>query len=63
MQEIIGGGTGEEEGQQEAPTVTLFPHPWLQPSVIATIPGIGPNKVQVLNFFTQICLFVPLRIF
>jgi leucyl aminopeptidase len=29
-------------------TVELFTHTWVQPSVIATIPGWGPNKNQVV---------------
>jgi len=35
-------------GGREGPKVEIFTHTWLQPSVIATIPGIGPNKDQIV---------------
>jgi len=44
----IAGKFTEIIGTRVGPTVELYTHTWLQPSVIATIPGIGPNKDQVV---------------
>jgi len=38
----------EIKGSRDDITVELYSHTWLQPSVIATIPGIGPSKDQVV---------------